>query len=287
MKHIAFVLYALLHIAASHSWLHCVNYDKNASLMSGTIDNSKCMAYPRDITSEFVFGVDRGIDYQPANGKPCRTSSGLMVNYRKGGTYRLLWPAKNHQSDVCTNPYIPDNQLKVFFYPTTAGAQDPSLSEWAQEKYLVQDFKKNGKGFQNCPDFCSNTDKAPCFGDLKVPENFGGFYKVLWYWEFNKGQIYTHCYDVEVSESDVQPSSVPKTNSPASCSGMYGQCGGRSWRGATCCREGTCTFSNIDYSQCLPNKTPTASPALSPTASPALSPTASPTQQWKICRCIC
>ena len=90
MKHIAFVLYALLHIAASHSWLHCVNYDKNASLMSGTIDNSKCMAYPRDITSEFVFGVDRGIDYQPANGKPCRTSSGLMVNYRKGGTYRFF-----------------------------------------------------------------------------------------------------------------------------------------------------------------------------------------------------
>jgi hypothetical protein len=38
----------------------------------------------------------------------------------------------------------------------------------------------------------------------------------------------------------------------ASCSAVYGQCGGQGWTGATCCVASTCTFSNQFYSQCLP-----------------------------------
>lgn len=33
---------------------------------------------------------------------------------------------------------------------------------------------------------------------------------------------------------------------------LYGQCGGIGWTGATTCASGTCTASNVYYSQCLP-----------------------------------
>jgi hypothetical protein len=36
-----------------------------------------------------------------------------------------------------------------------------------------------------------------------------------------------------------------------SCSGMYGQCGGNGWTGATCCTTGNCDVINEWYSQCI------------------------------------
>jgi len=56
--------------------------------------------------------------------------------------------------------------------------------------------------------------------------------------------------------SSVPPaSSAPATSSkPASsgtCSVLYGQCGGVSWTGPTCCSSGTCQESSAYYSQCL------------------------------------
>ncbi|KAF3914496.1 hypothetical protein AA313_de0206322 [Arthrobotrys entomopaga] len=35
------------------------------------------------------------------------------------------------------------------------------------------------------------------------------------------------------------------------CGSLYGQCGGIGWTGGTCCSQGTCTYSNPYYSQCL------------------------------------
>lgn len=58
---------------------------------------------------------------------------------------------------------------------------------------------------------------------------------------------------------------APVVEDRATCSSLYGQCGGTGWTGATCCESGSvCTFGNAYYSQCLPG---TASSSSSSTAS--------------------
>lgn len=293
MKSIVFFLFTLLYVGYSHSWLHCVKYDQNAPLNVGTIDNSKCAGFPRDMSISSVFGVDQGINYKPTNEKPCRSAPISPVNYKQGSTYRLLWPAKNHQADTCTNAYIPDNQLKVYFYPTAASSADPTLTEWTQAKYLVQDFKAQGKGFQNCPDFCSNTGLAPCYGDLKIPNLPSGYYRALWYWEFNAGEFYTHCFDVALSSESSTPTSPPAdslTGSPTSppaqnpnCSDLYQQCGGDTWQGPKCCKTGLCVVTNNWYSQCLAAPTQPSTPTKPPTQPPS----STNQSEWKLCYCKC
>eukprot|EP00833_Pecoramyces_ruminatium_P010052 jgi/Orpsp1_1/1184084/evm.model.c7180000087956.1 len=40
----------------------------------------------------------------------------------------------------------------------------------------------------------------------------------------------------------------------AFCAVSYGQCGGKNWKGATCCSSGyTCKYVNVWYSQCIPS----------------------------------
>ncbi|CAG9954682.1 unnamed protein product [Clonostachys rosea f. rosea IK726] len=41
------------------------------------------------------------------------------------------------------------------------------------------------------------------------------------------------------------------TATGTNCAGIWGQCGGEGWTGATCCSQGTCTASNQWYSQCI------------------------------------
>ncbi|KAJ4321224.1 NAD(P)H-dependent D-xylose reductase (XR) [Fusarium piperis] len=41
------------------------------------------------------------------------------------------------------------------------------------------------------------------------------------------------------------------SGSGSNCAPQWGQCGGQSWTGATCCQSGTCTQHNPWYSQCL------------------------------------
>jgi len=48
------------------------------------------------------------------------------------------------------------------------------------------------------------------------------------------------------------PTSTPSSGGGGTgCSALYGQCGGISWTGATCCSSGTCKESSAYYSQCL------------------------------------
>ncbi|KAL6352638.1 hypothetical protein LRP88_13105 [Fusarium phalaenopsidis] len=46
-------------------------------------------------------------------------------------------------------------------------------------------------------------------------------------------------------------SSGSGSGSGSNCAPQWGQCGGQSWTGATCCKAGTCTKQNEWYSQCL------------------------------------
>lgn len=58
----------------------------------------------------------------------------------------------------------------------------------------------------------------------------------------------------EASPVTSQPGSGSGSGSGSSgsnCAPQWGQCGGQSWTGATCCQSGTCTEHNPWYSQCL------------------------------------
>lgn len=64
-------------------------------------------------------------------------------------------------------------------------------------------------GFQNCPKFCENTDKATCFGDFEVPiVDTSGYYTFVWYWIFNPGSPYITCWEayIEADGSATEPS---------------------------------------------------------------------------------
>jgi hypothetical protein len=197
----------------AHSWLHCVDYNRNAPLTVGNIQNNQCRSFPRGIPSTVTFGEDRGYDYRPGSGRACRNSFAAVTIYQRGQTYRLLWPAKNHISARCTNPYIQDQALQLFLYPVNQfSSPDPSLTTWRSSQYLFFDFKRNGQGFQNCPDACPITDRLPCFGDITIPNSLPlGRYKALWYWVFNPNEVFTHCFDIEI----VAPTAkAPTTKAP-------------------------------------------------------------------------
>merc|ERR1719410_1133761 len=73
---------------------------------------------------------------------------------------------------------------------------------------LVKDWQEgctpgaDGCGFQNCPKFCENTDRATCFGDFVVPTvDTEGYYTFVWYWIFNPGAPYISCYEAYVKPS--------------------------------------------------------------------------------------
>lgn len=60
------------------------------------------------------------------------------------------------------------------------------------------------------------------------------------------------------------------------CASVYGQCGGTSWTGATCCASGSvCTYGNAYYSQCLPGtaSSSSATSSLKTTSSATISST--------------
>ncbi|KAH6880459.1 glycosyl hydrolases family 11-domain-containing protein [Thelonectria olida] len=52
------------------------------------------------------------------------------------------------------------------------------------------------------------------------------------------------------SSTTTTTSSSGSSSGSSSCAALYGQCGGSSWTGATCCASGTCTKANEWYSQC-------------------------------------
>jgi hypothetical protein len=187
------LFFILISKILAHSWIHCLDYPKEASLQK--IDDTLCRAWPRGMQSD-IFGMDRGMNYQPEQNKACRNPMKEIYKARPGQNIRILWPAKNHQADVCTNPYIPKGTLGIYSVPVKDWKEpDLSFTLWYTSPYLLQELQ-----FQNCPYFCENTDKAACYGDVTLP-NQPGKYKMNWIWMFNPGQYYTHCFDIEIIDS--------------------------------------------------------------------------------------
>lgn len=256
------LLLTLIPLVFSHSWLYCVDYNKQASLKVGSIQSNFCNSFPRSTDPTLAFGQDIGLDFIPSpGGNVCKapTQPSRQTVYQQGKSYRLVWPAKNHDAEVCTNPFIPDTRLQLYSFPTELNVADPSMKDWTDPAFLLVDFKANGgSGFQNCPDFCTNTDRAPCFGDVKIPDNYPpGRYKMLWLWEFNPGQIYTHCFDVTITGNNNPPSVTPSpsvtppsvTPSPnGTCIQVEGSCKKAS---GGCCQGLSCVSVNGYSRRCL------------------------------------
>lgn len=263
---IAWLLLLITSVRA-HSWVSCADYDPSAS--TSAFQSSACRGFSRGSPQFFtpLFGQDRGFNYQPGSNDPVcivdfdrnsYSSAYPAPQYKPGSKIRVVWPAKNHVADRCTNQWIPDTTFQLWMNCDDFGTKrNPSLRTFLQTAQLVIDWKRDGnaKGFQNCPKFCDNPDKAVCHQDFTMP---AGLDKkrclFVWYWVFNQGTTpYTACWDINV---DPVPTSTAAGggNGAATCrNAVWGQCGGRAFNGDPCCPTGTrCVEVNEWYAQCRP-----------------------------------
>ncbi|CAF0774080.1 unnamed protein product [Adineta ricciae] len=77
-------------------------------------------------------------------------------------------------------------------------------------------------------------------------------------------------------------------NTTASCSNIYGQCGGGGWNGTTnCCSGLTCTYQNASYSQCLSIVVTTSQSPITATYYDDGRQNASTSIYWDCCKLSC
>jgi len=237
---LAIILFACLyvHTIVAHSWVACTDYRMANQQDSEVYDPSKCKAFPRNWMSVASdLGVDRGFNFQGDETNTCRdpvqTAPGYgytdqypMAQYAPGQQVCLAWPTKNHVAATCTNPYIPDQGVKIFASGPNP-TQNPTQSQF--KNFVVDDavngVHQNGvidfKGFQNCPRFCDNMDKSLCTGCFTVPNNLqvGAVYSFQWYWIFNAGSApYTTCWEAKIISGTGSGTSTTTTSSSSSSS---------------------------------------------------------------------
>lgn len=223
----------LTHVTA-HSWVECVDYNGPTDVY----DASRCNGYPRPLSSgrgpghgTGVFGLDIGMDHRPSanSGNQCQgnVAAGLnsnypsgVVNYEAGKTYTLAWPPKNHVAASCTNPYIPDTALDLFVAPYNGVSDPSSFTQAVSASFSDERHEKDKidfKGFQNCPLFCENPDKALCTGTFTVPDNLApGMYTFQWHWAFNSAtDIYSTCWEANVVGGTGSTSTTTTTTTPS------------------------------------------------------------------------
>jgi len=220
LYHFAFLFIFVALQVKGHSWMECSKYMGD---VSKPFDPAQCeeKAKPRPIGNRNVrnggvFGADIGFDYRPPTdgSKACQGDATNFaqnypqgaVEYEVGGTYTLAWPPKNHVA-ACGNNFIPDEFLKLHMVPYTNGQADPNQSVFRANQVAAtfsDDPHVRGmadyKGFQNCPNFCNNKDKALCTGNFTVPTaTTPGTYTFQWYWAFNGPQdLYSTCYEAVI-----------------------------------------------------------------------------------------
>jgi len=281
-----------LPVIQSHSWLACVDWDE----CSGT-----CHGYARNWHKRpsNPFGTDVGRDIRPGADVPLglfcdpnKEGSSGPVEDRYSGTYPMAkvrpgqklvwqWPAKNH-ADVGT-------QRGVQLFISKGPGLGDDFSHITSKTDWVQRYPELETTFSNCyvngNKVGSGVDKAVCSGTFSVPSHLqSGIYTFMWWWEFNGGEFYNSCADVLITNDVRTPCVLPTTTTgvqtpsptgpPANCGGVWTQCGGNGWGGATCCELGsTCQELNPYYFQCIPGASdPTPAPAPT-TTTPAPSTT--------------
>eukprot|EP00475_Leptophrys_vorax_P002381 TRINITY_DN11326_c0_g1_i3.p1 TRINITY_DN11326_c0_g1~~TRINITY_DN11326_c0_g1_i3.p1 ORF type:complete len:385 (-),score=78.71 TRINITY_DN11326_c0_g1_i3:1392-2546(-) len=220
----AFLALCLISQASSHSWHVCNDYTivPTSASTNTQFDASACKGWARSygttaatIVPNNLFSGDSGYPVQPGtNGNPCKvtrtagtalstyySASFPMANYTIGGSYMVLWPAKNHG----TGTNIPDTSMQLYAVCDTT--TDPTVNTYMTAANMVIDWKVTpGTGFKHCPaaDAGVSSDGAQCYQYFNVTNAFFGNYvgktcTFIWHWEFNNvGDLYTSCFDANI-----------------------------------------------------------------------------------------
>lgn len=233
------VLYLLFSSTSveAHSWIQCTDYRGNTDYYEG----NQCFGHVRpwqrgnnDIVSpnQVAFGVDQGFNkmlHQTPDGQ-CNTlidnqfaaGNFPMATYRRGQTVTLAWPAKNHVADTCDNnpggAQIPDAFNGLYMEKSVPGLRITYNREVVFEPMTEGNTHVQGqidyKGYQKCPKFCENRDKALCTGTFVVPNVPDGKYSFSWRWEFNGGrnppETYVTCFEAMVQGEEIKPETGDK-----------------------------------------------------------------------------
>ena len=235
------LLHIFVPLVAGHSWLECTDYRIQTSADAETWDKALCHGYARcgSKQAKVAFGKDTGFDhnYPKNDDNACQCAAGSsydanapMAQYTPGQRVCLAYPAKNHVAETCTNEYIPDNGVRIF-RTNKNPTNDPELFKWPVEYQHLNGVHQDGqidyKGFQNCPKFCDDPDKALCTLCFDLEPNLAsGLYSFHFEWHFNSGvDYYTSCWEAQVGEGGAPPrppsppddASSTNENSPPKC----------------------------------------------------------------------
>jgi hypothetical protein len=125
-----------------------------------------------------------------------------MARLALGQEITQTWPAKNH-ADVGTQ-----RGVQLFISKTAGGGDD--FSHITSKAAWLAKYPKLTYTFSECNPPGPNNDRAECKGKYTVPTDLTpGIYTFMWWWEFNGGEFYNTCYDVEVLAASGNPSPNP------------------------------------------------------------------------------
>jgi hypothetical protein len=219
---------------SSHSWLQCTNYkitsdnDKNYFNASNCLGRSRCGWNSLLDEEKSGFGTDSDLQFtRDPNACQCYkdnakayTKEAPMSHYDLGQTVCLAYPAKNHVAENCkahpntTNEFIPDGGI------TIAMSALPNTETYdvviPHQNGIHQKGKIDYKGYQNCPKFCEEPDKALCTICFKLGDDIPyGTYSLHWKWEFNPNEYYVTCWEATIGTAPCDddtpiPSTTPK-----------------------------------------------------------------------------
>lgn len=194
----------------AHSWAACTKYNTQDTnyLTLGKFEHSKCLGYPRNYQNQLVneklhgWAKDTGYEWETDQ---CRTSfdnndysdNTPMAIYYSNEIIHISHPAKGHVADQCTDAYIPSTSMKLFM------STQPTVDTFDIAVTMIGEDHKYGQidhlGFQNCFDFCADTDRSHCITSWHLPSiTQTGRYSFKWIWEFNSKQYYTTCFDAMI-----------------------------------------------------------------------------------------
>lgn len=269
MIRLTIVAAAIVQCTFAHSWLECTNYDPPSFEYNklGYFDRSRCSGYPRGFARQFAegFGIDTGYNWEHESCREAQfiasdyTDSIPMATYKAGSAIYTSHPAKNHVADTCTNAFIPSTSMVLLM------SSQPEKDTFDVELLPVGGEHVDGTidhlGFQRCYRFCDDTDKSHCILSWQLPTNIpNGRYSFQWRWEFNRGQLYSNCFDAYISnDGTTTPPTASSTSSDSSAI------------------NDTIDFPTAAPTTPAPTEDTITFPAFTPSSSPSASSTTSPT----------
>merc|ERR1712013_824813 len=139
----------------------------------------------------------------------------------------------------------------------------------------------DGCGFQNCPKFCENTDKATCFGDFVVPTvDTSGYYTFVWYWIFNPGSPYISCFEayIDVDGAVTTPDDTTTGTNPDGAITSYLTQIPVCITGQIYSETAVSTFTRAQFSSVMPIRIRPRRRCRLPTEQPSSRPNSEPTE---------